>query len=407
LPQRKPARCAGFPPDPVAPRLARAVLTAQMRRSMSDSGWERSVRNSGSAASAVDVDVSSPSEFQDSFLARVALVSGVRPSAAQPVVERGDRIGGEDGRRFEILDHLGGGAMGLVFAARDALLDRRIAIKFIVQRDGRFQEHLVEMFHREARSAARLDHDNVMRVFDLGTWNGVPFLVMEYLEGTTLAAILRDRRFTLGETTHVMANTVAGLAHAHDRGVVHRDLNPSNVFILKSGGVKVLDFGLARCASSRDAEEFRVSGTPPYMAPEQWLGGTQDARTDIWAAGVMFFELLTGRRPYETRDVVTLKHQIISRDPPPVPRSVRPELPEAADRIAARALQKDPRRRFRTAQEMRAALLAFAASLSRRATRRNLRGRPKRRDAADRDRTRLRERPAHRPLPLADPCAQS
>jgi serine/threonine protein kinase len=370
---------------------------------MSDSAWERSLRDSSSATSAADLDASSPSEFQDSFLARVAFVSGVCPAGTQPIVEHGDRIGGEDGRRFEIIDQLGGGAMGLVFAARDTLLDRRIAIKFVLQRDSR----LVELFHREARSAARLDHHNLIRVFDLGAWNGVPFIVMEYLEGRTLAALLRDRRFSLLKTTYVMAETVAGLAHAHDRGVVHRDLNPSNVFILKNGGVKVLDFGLAQCTSSRDAAAFRASGTPPYMAPEQWLGGTQDARTDIWAAGVMFFQLLTGRRPYETRDVVALRDQVISRHPAPSPRSMRPELPEAADRIARRALQKDPKRRFRTAQQMRAALLAFAATLSRRPSRRNLRRRAKRPDAAVRDRTRLRERSARRRRPLAAPCRQS
>jgi serine/threonine protein kinase len=303
-------------------------------------------------------DLGSDSDFHDPLLEKVVLVSGFRPVRTQVTLQRGDHIGGDNGRRFEILDELGRGAMGVVFAARDTVLERTTAIKLILHREARHDAELVALLHLEARTAARLDHENLIRVFDLGTWNGVPFLVMEYLEGQPLDALLCEHLSSL-RATRVMAQIAAGLAHAHEHGVVHRDLNPSNVFVLKSDRVKVLDFGLARTTASGHETPFPISGTPPYMAPEQWLGRVQDARTDVWAAGVMLFELLTGCRPYREQDPAALRARVTSLEPAPLPRCLRPELPAEADRIVARAMQKDPQMRFQSATELRGALLEF------------------------------------------------
>ncbi|MFL5446692.1 MAG: protein kinase domain-containing protein [Myxococcales bacterium] len=305
----------------------------------------------------------SRSDFDDSFLQKVASSQIEHSWIEQPGLHPGDRLGGEDGRRFEIKRSLGAGSMGLVFCAWDSLLERTTAIKLILHRGRRSREELVSLFHREARSAAKLDHENLIRVFDLGTWNDVPFLVMEYLEGESLHALIRRGRLPPERATDILAQVCEGLAHAHQQGIVHRDLKPSNVFVLADGRVKILDFGLARPASaSGDPDAFSISGTPPYMAPEQWLGKIQDARTDLWAAGVMFFELLTGRRPFPETDTAMLSARVTSPEPAPSPRAQCPDVSVAAERIVARALQKDPAQRFQTAAEFRAALVPLPHS---------------------------------------------
>jgi len=269
----------------------------------------------------------------------------------------GERLGGSDGRRFEIIKSLGEGAMGQVFRARDEELQRVVALKFLFPR-----EELAGMGLREARAIAQLDHENIVRIFDVSEWSGgpgeptVPFLVMECLDGESLADVLR-REKTLGlkRTLEVMRGVAAGLAHAHEHHIVHRDLKPSNVFISRSGKVKLLDFGLAWLSPSGVAAvpHLPTAGTPPYMAPEQWRGQKMDARTDLWAAGVMLYELLTGELPFPGFLVEELRQQVLSPVPLPSPRERHPEIPLELEALLGVMLEKDPDKRVLSAAELR------------------------------------------------------
>ena len=279
------------------------------------------------------------SEFDDSFLQ--AVVQGpalFRKPAA------GERLGGSDGRRFEILSELGEGGMGQVFRARDAELQRVVALKFFRPREDAGADGSLEQLRQEARAIARLDHENIIRVFDVGEWVGasweprIPFLIMECLEGESLASLLRrERRLGVRRSLEVMGGVAAGLAHAHDRHIVHRDLKPSNVFIGPRGRVKVLDFGLAWSRLSGDTSSafLPTAGTPAYMSPEQWRGAAQDARSDLWSAGILLYELLCGELPYSSVGLDALRDHVTSSEPVPSVRTRCPEVPEEVDALVA------------------------------------------------------------------------
>ncbi|HYO70167.1 MAG TPA: protein kinase, partial [Archangium sp.] len=300
------------------------------------------------------------SDFGDSFLQEVA---------QEPLPFRkpapGERLGGSEGRRFEIISELGGGAMGLVFRARDEELQREVALKFILPRTGRDGQWLISMLRQEARAIAQLDHENIVRIFDVAEWVGasweprVPFLVMECLEGESLAALLhREQRLGVRRAVELMGAVAAGLAHAHGRHIVHRDLKPSNVFITRKGTVKLLDFGLAwlTSTSSSPLPYLPTAGTPPYMSPEQWRGGAQDERTDLWSAGVMLYEMLTGELPYPSATLEELRTQVVSPGPVPRLRARRPDVPEEVEAVVATALAKEPQERLHSAAELRDSL---------------------------------------------------
>ncbi|WP_170115453.1 protein kinase domain-containing protein [Melittangium boletus] len=283
----------------------------------------------------------------------------------------GDRLGGRTHARFEIQERLGGGAMGSVFRAWDSELHRVVALKFLHPRVVMAEERLRSLLREEARAIARLDHENIVRVFDVSEWEGrpwepwVPFVVMEHLEGETLAALLLRARPGPRRTLEIMDAVSAGLAHAHEHHIVHRDLKPSNVFITRRGQVKLIDFGLAHVTVSTapSAPHLPTAGTPPYMAPEQWRGETQDERTDVWAAGVMLFEMLTGELPVSGSNLAESRARVLSAEPMPSVRERRPELPRELEPLLARALEKEPARRFRSATEFRTALLRTEESL--------------------------------------------
>ncbi|WP_366934972.1 protein kinase domain-containing protein, partial [Pyxidicoccus fallax] len=309
------------------------------------------------------------SDFGDSFLREVA---NMPPPFRTPRV--GERLGGGDGLRFEILAELGGGAMGRVFRARDEELQREVALKFLREPEGLGKTPLVSLLRREARAIAHLDHENIVRIFDVSEWTGapweprIPFLVMESLVGESLDALLkREHRLGLRRALEVMNAVAAGLAHAHERGIVHRDLKPSNVFLTRQGSVKLLDFGLAYLSGGGGTllPHLPTAGTPPYMAPEQWLGAEQDARTDVWAAGVMLFEMLTGELPYPSATLDELRAKVLSPEPAPAVRTHRPELPEAVEGLVAEALAKDARRRLPSAQVLHERLSLLEERLGR------------------------------------------
>ena len=292
------------------------------------------------------------SDFGDSFLREVA-GSGPKPSFRRLVP--GERLGGSDGRRFEILEGLGSGSMGQVFRARDEELQRVVALKLLFPR-----EEMADMGLREARAIARLDHENIVRIFDVSEWTEgpgeplVPVLVMECLEGESLAAVLRrEKRLGPRRALDIMRGVTAGLAHAHAHHIVHRDLKPSNVFITGQGTVKLLDFGLAWLTGGPSAlPHLPTAGTPPYMAPEQWRGQV-DERADLWAAGIMLYELLTGELPYHATSVEVLRAKVLSPEPVPPLRERHPELPGELESLLSVMLAKEPSQRLLSAEELR------------------------------------------------------
>ena len=274
---------------------------------------------------------------------------------------RGERLGGMDGRRFEIHEQLGGGSMGRVFRAWDAQLRREVALKFLLPHEQLAEEVLVSLLQQEARAVAQLAHTNIVRLFDASEWVGasweprIPFLVMECLEGESLSVVLRrEGRLEPRRALDLLAGIAAGLAHAHAHHVIHRDLKPSNVLLTREGEVKLLDFGLAWLLEE-DASpglDLPTAGTPAYMAPEQWGGGSQDERTDLWSAGVILHEMLTGESLYPFATLQELRARVLSREPVPSVRERHPELPRALEPLLATLLAKDPDRRYQTAQEL-------------------------------------------------------
>lgn len=276
----------------------------------------------------------------------------------------GDRLGEED--RFEIIDKLGAGGMGQVFRATDRRLDRIVAIKLILQKGEMPLDQLVAMLRREAKVTAKLNHENIVAIFDMGVYRGMPFIVMELLDGQSLNVMLERSRITPLRAVQIMTQISRGLSHAHANGVVHCDLKLSNVFILRDGRAKILDFGISRFQhplvtpmplSEGTPAVTSFAGTPAYMAPELWRGEPPDARTDIWAAGVMLYQMLTGRLPYT---VVELQLQFRMKERiralAPSVRLAVPALPQEADRLVATALNEDPQGRYQTGREMTEAL---------------------------------------------------
>jgi TOMM system kinase/cyclase fusion protein len=276
----------------------------------------------------------------------------------------GDTVGGDDNKRFELRERLGSGGMGTVFLAFDTLLDRTVALKFLTGAGA--EDDVVERLRLEARATARLNHENIVRIFDLGSADGVPFLAMEYVDGQPLATVAARGEIDALRAVRIMADVARGLAHAHRMGIVHRDLKPSNVILARDGRAKILDFGIATVGAwlgGRAATD--LSGTPWYMGPEQWRNDPQDGRSDIWAAGVMLFELLTGKPPFPGEYPMQVFARVLSPEPAPSIRSIRPDLPEEAERVVERALRKDLAQRLGTAEEMLDLLVGVQIALER------------------------------------------
>jgi hypothetical protein len=270
-----------------------------------------------------------------------------------------ERIG-----KYEILCQLGRGGMGTVFKARDPVLDRVIALKTMAA-DALAEAGMRERFLREARSAARLQHPNIVTVYEFGEVGGAPFISMEYLEGENLAAVIdRKSSLDLGGKLGVVSKLCDGLGYAHQHGVIHRDVKPTNVIILPGGGLKIVDFGIAWLEGGTLATKTgQLLGTPSYMAPEQFAGVPIDHRVDIWAVGVILYELLSGRRPFDAGTVPSLIYQIVHASPAPIDRSAL-HLPDRLVAIVERALAKEPRERFQDLETMAATLRSVQAEIS-------------------------------------------
>ncbi len=268
--------------------------------------------------------------------------------------------------RYEILETLGRGAMGVVYLARDPIIDRRVALKTLrVDLDVNFADEFRERFIREARAAGRLNHPGIVTIHDVGEdpESGLVYIAMEYIEGRDLKQVAASgQRFRPSEAARIAADVALALDYAHSMGVIHRDIKPANIILTRDGTAKITDFGVARLETSNLTVDGQFIGTPNFMSPEQITGKTVDRRSDLFSLGVVFFTLLTGQRPFngETMHEVTLR---IVQAPCPIPSTLGEDIPAALNPIVLKCLEKNPERRFQTGGELAQVLAALARSL--------------------------------------------
>lgn len=273
--------------------------------------------------------------------------------------------------RYEIGETIGHGGMADVHLGTDTRLGRRVAVKLLhpeLAADPAFRAR----FRREAHDAAKMTHPTIVRVYDAGEEATVaddgserfqPFIVMEYVDGRLLRDIIADGGVTQEQAAKITEQVLVALEYSHRAGVIHRDIKPGNIMVTRTGQVKVMDFGIARAVSdsvSTIAETSRIVGTAQYFSPEQAKGEVVDARTDLYSTGVVLFELLTGKPPFEGETPVAVAYQHINAEPP-IPSRVSTHVAPAFDLVVAKALAKDPARRYQSAAEFRADVVTAAA----------------------------------------------
>lgn len=264
------------------------------------------------------------------------------------------------GGRYEIERKIARGGMADVFLARDQLLDRPVALKVLFP-ELSVDPSFVERFRREAQSAAKLSHPNIVSVYDWGEDNNTYYIVMEYLDGKSLSAMLRDDGpLDATRAARIGAEVAAALAFAHRNGVIHRDVKPGNVLIDARGAVKVTDFGIARARNSTEnlTQTGAVMGTATYFSPEQAQGLEVDPRSDVYSLGVVLYEMVNGKPPFQGDNPVTIAYKHVREDPVPL-RQANPQTPVEYESIVAQAMTKSPANRFQSAEELRADLERF------------------------------------------------
>jgi serine/threonine-protein kinase len=263
--------------------------------------------------------------------------------------------------RYELTHLIARGGMAQVYRSRDRLLDRPVALKVLFP-ELSVDRSFVERFRREAQAAANLSHPNIVPVFDWGEDSGTYFIVMEFVDGRPLSAVLRDGGpMAPRQAASIGANVASALAYAHRHGVVHRDVKPGNVLITGDGQVKVTDFGIARAVNTDESltQTGAVMGTAAYFSPEQAEGFGVDARSDIYSLGVVLFEMVTGRTPFVGDSPVAVASKHV-RDLPPLPRQLNPTVPVELEAVVMKAMAKSPDDRYADADALRADLLRFA-----------------------------------------------
>lgn len=256
--------------------------------------------------------------------------------------------------RYELLGELGQGAMGIVYKARDPVLDRIVAIKTInltlpkdelAEYEGRF--------YQEARAAGGLNHPNIVIIYDIGKSERVAYMAMEMLEGEELRSVMAHKEaLPLTLALDIACQVAEGLAYAHERHVIHRDIKPANIMIVRDGLVKITDFGIARMRTNEvKTMTGMILGSPKYMSPEQVAGRPLDQRSDIFSLGVVLYEMLTGEAPFAADSVHGIMYQVLNLSPQP-PSARNPQLPAMIDLIVAKAINKNPDQRYDNAQDM-------------------------------------------------------
>jgi serine/threonine protein kinase len=292
----------------------------------------------------------------------MAMTTDDRPRRSLP-----ERIG-----RYQIIERIGRGAMGVVYRAHDAAMRRDVALK-VLMTDLEDDPDIRTRFHREAEAAAHLSHPNIITIFDVGEDNDRFFIVMELLRGAMLRDFLKEGAgVPIERKLDLMCQLCAGLGAAHNASIYHRDIKPGNIFVRSDGILKILDFGVARLATSSMTASGFIVGTPDYMSPEQALGAEIDGRSDIFSLGGVFYFMLTGRKPFPATELPGLFHQIQNENPPSLSEE---EAPANLARIITKALSKKREMRYQTCQELLADV-EIARQMHPLSTRRTIAGSP-------------------------------
>ncbi len=266
--------------------------------------------------------------------------------------------------RYEVIERVGRGGMGVLYRGRDPVLDREVAIK-VMAGDFSTDEAARTRFFREARASARLQHRNIVTVYEFAEDNGSPYIAMEFLRGQSLAQRLQTGSpMPLVQKLDIVIQLLTGLHYAHEQGIVHRDVKPPNIWLLDDGTIKLLDFGIAKIAASTMTSAGSVLGSAFYMAPEQVAGREVDGRADVFAAGVVLYEMLSGHRPFEAESPTAVMLKIINEEPQPITRFC-PDLPPGIVSSVMKALSKDPAHRYAHAGDFAAELKLLRLSAER------------------------------------------
>ena len=254
--------------------------------------------------------------------------------------------------RYQLFEALGEGAMGVVYRGFDPLLERKVAIKTIkLDLTPTERQEFETRFFREAKSSARLSHPNIVMVYDAGEVENIAYIAMELLEGQDLRRLMTKGKPTPIELViEIIGGIADGLAYAHRQGVVHRDVKPANIMVLKDGGIKLADFGIAQLQTGNKTQTQALLGTPRYMAPEQISGGTVDGRADIFSLAVVLYQLLTGEAPFDGDTMTAVMYQVIYA-PAPLPSDISARVPPGFNYILSKALAKDPENRYQSIEQ--------------------------------------------------------
>lgn len=268
--------------------------------------------------------------------------------------------------KYEIKGVLGRGAMGVVYRGYDPNIARHVAIKTIHKSllSTEMGQELLQRFRNEAQAVGRLTHSKIVSIFEFDDEEGMPFFVMELVEGQELKALLKQgRKFTAEEIVRCGTEILEGLSYTHGLGIIHRDIKPANIFVLENGSIKIADFGIARVDNSELTQIGSVLGTPSYMSPEQCTGVKVDARSDLFSVGVVLYEMLTGKKPFRGDNSNTIMLNVVNTDPDR-PSQLKADLPKAFDGVLKKALAKKVENRFQSADEFKAALAACVGKKS-------------------------------------------
>ncbi|HEY5682086.1 MAG TPA: serine/threonine-protein kinase [Sulfuricaulis sp.] len=285
---------------------------------------------------------------------RAQLASNSASEMTIEPLEAGSMVG-----RYLTLSRIGIGGMGVVYRAHDTELNRTVALKVLPPRLSKYPEYL-KRFHTEAQAQARLNSPHIVTLFEMMDHPVGQILVLEYVEGETLESRLRHYGpLSVTEAVRVFDQAMRGVEHIHQMGVVHRDLKPSNIFIKRDGGIKLMDFGIARLLDNHDpSQSGAMVGTLLYISPEQINGRETDGRSDVYTLGISLFEAVTGRLPFERRTDYALMHAHVQENPPS-PKEFQRRLPVDLESVILKAIAKEPNRRFQTVAEFRSALLSL------------------------------------------------
>ena len=265
--------------------------------------------------------------------------------------------------RYEIIEELGRGAMGVIYRAKDPAIGRLVAIKTIRLGDFTDPSHFEELhgrLRREAQSAGALSHPNIITIFDVGEEQGLAYFAMELVEGRNLERVIEtNQQLDYATIVHIARQAADALGFAHQHGIVHRDIKPANIMLTQEGRVKVADFGIAKVGSTKLTQPGTLLGSPSYMAPEHFLGQSLDGRSDIFALGIVLYELITGQPPFTAESLGALSYKIVHEDVVP-PIELKPDLDPQLNEVIVKALARDPAQRFQSAEELCAALDAVS-----------------------------------------------